>query len=161
MNNIKKGIGYLILFAPFIFICHFLEESNGFVSWFNLHVGRGINSRLFWNVNISALVITIIVVLAEFFEPSSFSGTMVIFWFSFLMFANAIFHIAGSVLDKAYMPGLITAIILYIPFYFMMIVKIIKARRINISLVIGIAILGALPMLIHGYKILFLGDRLF
>ena len=161
MSNTKNGIGYIILLAPFIFICHFLEEAPGFVSWFNEHVSRGINSRLFWNVNISALAITIIVVLIELISPSVVSASLVILWLSFLMLANAIFHITGSMLDKAYMPGLITAIILYIPFYFLIIRNIIRRHRMKLPVLVSIAFLGALPMLIHGYMILFLGSRLF
>ena len=161
MRNTKSGLRYLILLAPLIFICHFLEEAPGFVSWFNQHVSRGINSRLFWTVNISALVITLFVVFAELITPSVFSASMIILWFSFLMLANAIFHIAGAVVDKTYMPGLVTAIILYIPYYFLIAKNILISHRMKISWVVGIALLGALPMLIHGYKILFLADRLF
>jgi Protein of unknown function with HXXEE motif len=161
MRNAKKGIGYIILLAPLIFICHFSEEAPGFVSWFNQHVSRGINFRLFRDVNISALIITLFVSLMELIAPSPGSASLVILWLSFLMFANAIFHISGSIVDKAYMPGLITAVILYIPFYFFIAIKIVKGKRMKIPLIAGIALLGALPMLIHGYMILFLGDRLF
>jgi hypothetical protein len=161
MSNRKKGIGYVILLAPFIFICHFLEEAPGFVTWFNEHVSKGINSRLFWDVNLSALVITIIVVLIELISASVISASLVILWLSFLMLANAIFHITGSMLDKAYMPGLITAIVLYIPFYFLIIRNIIVRGIVKIPVLVSIAFLGAVPMLIHGYMILFLGSRLF
>ena len=97
----------------------------------------------------------------ESISPSAISDSMVILWFSFLMLANAIFHIAGSLKDGAYTPGLVTAIILYIPFYFLIIRLIINKHRIKIHLAFTIACLGALPMLIHGYMIVFLGDRLF
>lgn len=122
---------------------------------------KGINYRLFWDVNITALVITVVVSLMEFISPSAVSDSMITLWFSFLMLANAIFHVTGSLRDRAYMPGLVTAIILYIPFYFLMISLIIKKQRIRVPLVIAFACLGALPMLIHGYKIVFPGDRLF
>jgi hypothetical protein len=161
MNKVKKGVGYFILLAPVIFICHFSEEAPGFVLWFNQHMHRGINYRLFWDVNITALIITVIVTLMEFLTPSAVSDSMVILWFSFLMLANAIFHIAGSLEDRAYMPGLVTAVILYIPYYFLIIRLIINKHRIRIPVIVVIACLGALPMLIHGYMIVFLGDRLF
>jgi hypothetical protein len=94
MSTAKKSMGYIILLAPFIFICHFSEEAPGFVLWFNQHVGRGINSRLFWDVNITALIIAIFVSLMYFLAPSAISVTLVILWLSFLMMANAVFHIA-------------------------------------------------------------------
>lgn len=77
------------------------------------------------------------------------------------MFANAIFHVTGAIIDNTYMPGLVTAVILYIPFYFLVVARIIKSRRIKIFPAMIIAVAGAVPMLIHGYMILFLRDRLF
>jgi hypothetical protein len=96
VNVTKKGIGVIIALAPVIFTFHFLEESPGFVSWFNAHVSRGITSGLFWNVNISTLVITLVVVVIELVEPSFISASLIVLWFSFLMLANAIFHITGE-----------------------------------------------------------------
>jgi hypothetical protein len=64
------------------------------------------------------------------------------------------FILQGSILDKGYMPGPTTAIILYIPFYLIVIRTIVKDRRINISHIIAAAFLGAAPMLIHGYMII-------
>ena len=161
MDFTKKGVRYIILLAPLIFICHFLEEAHGFVAWFNLHVSRDISSRLFWSVNVSALAITLFVILIELTAPSRFSVLLTVLWLSFLMLANAVFHIAGGIMDKGYVPGLITAIILYIPYYSLIIVKTVKTGRVGKYLITGSAVLGALPMLVHGYKILFLGGRLF
>src|SRR5688572_4407678 len=95
----------LLLLAPVIFVCHFLEESPGFVQWFNAHVARGITSGLFWRVNLSALAITLIVVSIEWFSRSAFSLTLALVWLSFLMLANAIFHMAGGLVDRQYVPG--------------------------------------------------------
>src|SRR5262245_32302779 len=105
MEASKKSLGSLIALAPVIFTCHFLEESPGFVAWFNAHVKNGITTGLFWNVNISALVVTLIVMSIELIAPSFFSTSLIVLWFSFLMFANAIFHIAGAIVDQRYMPG--------------------------------------------------------
>jgi hypothetical protein len=60
------------------------------------------------------------------------------------MLANALFHITGSLKDGVYIPGLVTAVILYIPFYFLNIRMIVKKQRSRIALVIAIACLGAL-----------------
>ena len=149
------------LLAPFIFVCHFLEESPGFVEWFNSHVGRGITSGLFWQVNISALVITLIVVGFEWFSRSAFSLTLAIVWLSFLMLANAIFHVVGGLVDGQYGPGLATAILLYLPYYPWAFIKAVNSKRVKITGLVVAAVLGSLPMLIHGYPILFRGSRLF
>ena len=161
MKGYKNGLGLLIILAPFIFTAHFLEESPRFVAWFNAHVHNGITSRLFWNVNISALVITLVVMVIELVEPSFFSAALIVFWFSFLMLANTIFHITGALVDRAYMPGLVTAIILYLPFYFLVVLRLLRKRRLNLRMIIVVAILGSTLMLVHGYLIVFRGSRLF
>jgi hypothetical protein len=151
----------LLLLAPVIFVCHFLEESPGFVQWFNEHVARGITSGLFWRVNLSALVITLIVVGINWFSRSAFSLTLAIVWLSFLMLANAIFHIVGGLVDRRYVPGLATAILLYLPYYGWFFIRVVKSQRVEMIVLIVGAVLGSLPMLIHGYLIIFRGSRLF
>ncbi len=150
-----------LLLAPFVFVSHFLEESPRFVEWFNTHVARGITSGLFWRVNISALVITIVVVGIEWLSRSASSLSLAIVWLSFLMFANAIFHIVGGVVDKQYVPGLATAILLYIPYYSWFFMEAVKSKRVKVIGLVVATVLGSLPMLMHGYLILFRGSRLF
>jgi hypothetical protein len=157
MNYLSRSL----LLAPFIFIVHFLEESPGFVQWFNGHVARGITSGLFWRVNISALVITLMVVGIEWFSRSAISLTLALAWLSCLMLANALFHIVGGVVDKQYVPGLATAILLYIPYYCWLFIKAVKSKRVKVLGLTAAAVLGSLPMLAHGYLILFRGSRLF
>jgi hypothetical protein len=157
INNASRWL----LLAPLIFVCHFLEESPGFVSWFNFHVARGITSGLFWQVNISALVITLIVVGINWFAQSAISLILAITWLSLLMLANAIFHITGGLVDGQYVPGLATAILLYLPYYSWFFMRVVKSRRVKFPLLAVGAVLGSLPMLIHGYLIIFRGSRLF
>ena len=150
-----------LLLAPFVFVLHFLEESPRFVEWFNAHVARGITSGLFWRVNIAALIITMVVVGIEWSSRSAFSLSLAIGWLGFLMLANAILHIVGGVVDKQYVPGLATAILLYIPYYCWLFMKAMKSKRVKVIGLVVAAVLGSLPMLMHGYLILFQGSRLF
>ena len=112
-------------------------------------------------MNISALVITLVVVGIEWFSRSGFSLTLVIAWLGFLMLANAIVHIAGGLFDRQYVPGLVTAVLLYIPYYLWLLVKAVKSERVNSSVLFVAAVLGSIPMLIHGYLIVVRGSRLF
>jgi len=160
-NADKKGLGLLIILSPIIFTGHFLEESPRFVAWFNAHVQNGITSRLFWNVNISALVITIVVMSIELIEPSIFSACFVVLWLSFLMLTNAMFHITGTIVDQQYMPGLVTAVILYLPYYCFIVARLLKKNRLTVGTAIVLAMLGSVLMLVHGYLIIFRGSRLF
>ena len=82
-------------------------------------------------------------------------------WLGFLMLANALFHIAGSLVDGRYVPGLLTAILLYLPYYLWLSVMAVKSRRVKFTAASACALLGALPMFAHGYLILFRGSRLF
>jgi hypothetical protein len=124
-------------------------------------VPRGITESLFWQVNLTALVITIAVVALEWVNPSPFSAVALVAWFSFLMLANALLHIVGALNDRVYVPGLITAVMLYLPFGVRLLWRIVQSRRLHAITVATAAVLGALPMLAHGYLIIFRGSRLF
>ena len=156
-----KEVSRALLLAPLIFIVHFLEESPGFVDWFNSHVARGITPALFWNVNLTALFITLMVVGFEWFSRTPLSLGVALAWLGFLMFANALVHVAGSLVDGRYVPGLVTAVLLYLPFYVWLFVRSLKSRRVTAAALLTAAVPCSLPMLIHGYLILFRGDRLF
>ena len=80
---------------------------------------------------------------------------------SFLMLANALFHVIAAIVDRAYVPGLVTAVVLYVPLYIWVLLNLLRAKRLTAGLALGGAILGALPMAIHGYLIVFRGSRLF
>ncbi|HVG32252.1 MAG TPA: HXXEE domain-containing protein [Pyrinomonadaceae bacterium] len=157
----KNKAARLLLFAPVIFVAHFLEESPGFVEWFNGHVARGITPGLFWRVNIAALAITLIVVAFEWFAPSAFSLILAVGWLGFLMLANAFFHIAGGLVDQRYVPGLATAVLLYLPYYSWFFIMVMKTRRVKVSVLVVAVLLASLPMLLHGYLIIFRSSRLF
>lgn len=156
-----EGAGTVLLLAPVIFVCHFLEEGPGFVEWFNAHVARGITEPLFWQVNLTGLAITVAVVALEWVSPSPFSAVALVAWFSFLMLANAALHVVGALYDRAYVPGLVTAVVLYLPFGVWLLRRIVQSRRLHGITVATAAVLGALPMLVHGYLIIFRGSRLF
>lgn len=150
-----------ILLAPIIFVCHFLEEAPGFVPWFNAHVARGITSGMFWRVNLTALVITLIVMAVEWSSHSGASQVLVMMWFGLLMFTNAVFHITGAILDRRYMPGLLTAVVLYLPYFCWLFARGVRQKRLSVAASVAATVIGGLPMAAHGYLILFRGSRLF
>lgn len=156
-DRLERGL----LLAPVIFVVHFLEESSTFVEWFNGHVSRGITDDLFWTVNLTALVITILLVVGCWLFRSELSTLVIVAWLSFLILANGIFHVVGAVVDRGYVPGLLTAIALYLPYSAWVVRQVIQSQRLAPSVVAVAASLGGLPMAVHGYRILFLGSRLF
>jgi hypothetical protein len=154
-------LGYGLLLAPIVFVAHFVEESSGFVPWFNGHVTRGITPDLFWAVNLTALLITVLVVGACWAGSSAATVLLVVAWLSFLMLTNALFHIAGAIVDHGYVPGLVTAIVLYLPYCAWVARQVVRLRVVAPGPLAAAAVLGAIPMAVHGYRILFLGTRLF
>src|SRR6266545_7336043 len=145
-----------LLFAPLVFVAHFLEESPGFVPWFNAHVTRGITADLFWTVNATALLITVLASVGYWATRSPAAAVLVVAWLSFLMLTNAIFHIAAAIVDRGYVPGLATAVLLYLPYCGWVASHVVRSRRVAPGVLAAAAVLGAIPMAVHGYRILFL-----
>ena len=150
-----------LLLAPVVFVAHVLEESPGFVPWFNAHVTRGITADLFWTVNATALLITVLATAAARTARSMAAIVLVVAWLSFLMLTNAAFHVTGAVVDGGYVPGLVTAVLLYVPYCAWVARALVGSRAVSPGLLAATAIVGAIPMAVHGYRILFLGTRLF
>jgi len=161
IDEASSPVSRAIFLAPLFLICHVLEEAPSFVQWVNAHIEPDITTETFLAVNLTGLIITLVIVGMIKMSPSVSSHILAIAWLSFLMPANALIHIAGSVIDRSYAPGVVTAIVFYIPYYFYLLMKIKRSRKVDLSRMIGAAVAGATPMLIHGYRILFLGSRLF
>ena len=149
------------MLAPLVFVAHVLEESPGFVPWVNAHVTRGITADVFWTVNATALLITVLAALAVRAAGSAGAVLLVVAWLSFLMLTNAAFHVTGAVVDGGYVPGLATAVLLYLPYCGWVAREVVHSGRVAPGLLAAAAVLGAIPMAVHGYRILFLGTRLF
>src|SRR5687768_2450383 len=139
-----------LLFAPLVFVAHFLEESPGFVPWFNAHVTRGITADLFWTVNATALLITILVTVAFRRIGTTPAAMLVAAWLGFLMLTNAVFHVTGAIVDRGYVPGLATAILLYVPYCSWVAWQLVRDRRVAPALLVAAAVLGGIPMAVHG-----------
>lgn len=151
----------LALASPFVFIIHVLEEAPGFVAWFNSLVPRGITQGLFLTVNAVALTITVFVALLVAAAPSAESGLVLAAWVGFLMLANGLLHLIGTLAHARYCPGVVTGTVLYLPFSILLLRGIVRDLHLRPLPVFGTAALGAVPMLAHGYLIVFRASRLF
>ena len=151
----------LVLIAPIVFIVHVVEEAPGFVAWFNGLVPRGITQNLFLTVNAVALIITALIALLVAASPDTATGLILGAWIGFLMLANGLFHLVATIAHGRYCPGVITGIGLYFPYGVVLLRRIVRELDLRPLLVAGAAALGAVPMLVHGYLIVFRGSRLF
>ncbi len=159
MRNVS--LRSLLLSAPVVFAVHVMEEAPGFVTWVNGHIDRDITQSSFWTVNFTALLITLAVIFFEWVSASKPSAIAVLAWLGVLMVGNAVLHIGAAVVDRAYVPGVVTAILLYLPFSGLVVARLIRSRRVSPSAAAIAIVVGATPMLAHGYMILFRGTRLF
>jgi hypothetical protein len=150
----------LALAAPVVFVLHVVEEAPGFVAWFNSLVPRGITQDLFLTVNAVAFAITVLIVLLFAASPDPVSGLMLAAWIGFLMIANGVLHLVGTVAHARYSPGVVTGTLLYLPYGGLLLRRIVRDLEVHPAAVSGMAALGAVPMLAHGYLIVFRASRL-
>jgi len=149
-----------IWLAPVLFLLHVAEEAPGFVAWFNDLVAQGINPQLFAWANVVGFLITLSVAALLATSRDSVAALVAIAWLGFLMLGNSILHITATLVVGRYAPGVITSVLLYLPFFLWFWVRSIDRFGLRIATAVTVAMAGALPMLIHGYFIIFLGRRL-
>ncbi len=137
-----------------------MEEAPGFVTWVNGHIDRDITQSSFWTVNFTALLITLAVIFFEWVSASKPSAIAVLAWLGVLMVGNAVLHIGAAVVDRAY-AGSRHRDPAVPPFSGLVVARLIRSRRVSPSAAAIAIVVGATPMLAHGYMILFRGTRLF
>ncbi len=151
----------LAIALPLVFAVHVAEEGPGFVAWFNAHVEPDITARTFWGVNATAFVITLIVAVLVAAARERALVLVASVWVGFLMLANAVFHVVAAIVDGAYAPGVVTAVLLYLPMSGLWITAAAREVALPVAAVAAVAVLGGIPMYLHGYKIVFEGSRFF
>lgn len=151
----------LVLLAPIIFVLHVAEETaGGFVGWFNSLVQPSINVGLFLTVNAICFAITLLLALGAARSRSSEMLSLIVGWLVFLMFANGLFHIIGTLRFSRYSPGTLTAIGLYLPYTVVLTAMTVGSGKLRLVPFLAILALAGIPGTIHFYRILFEGGRL-
>jgi ABC-type uncharacterized transport system permease subunit len=100
------------LFVP-AYIVHLAEEwSAGFPSWVRNVVGRPLPEAAFLIINGVALVVMVAAIRAATrAERHGWTAIAI----ATVMLVNAALHAAGTVLTGTYSPGLISAVVVYVP----------------------------------------------
>ena len=155
------GIRILAIALPIVFAIHVAEEAPRFVAWFNSLVTPGITQRLFLSVNATALLITL--AIASLATTSRDTGVCIVAvaWVGFLMLANGVLHLVGTLVHLRYSPGVITGSLLYLPLSILFMKAVVRECAIPWRTVLLAALVGGVPMYIHGYLIVFRGSRFF
>lgn len=157
----RTRILWTALLAPVVLLVHVAEEAPGFVAWFNSVVARGISQPLFLTVNATAFVITVALSLAFAATQARAVALLAMAWLGFLMLANAIFHLVATAALGRYCPGVVTAAMLYLPYVAWFFWVAVRHLRVPVLQALVAAFVGSVPMAVHGYLIVFRGDRLF
>ena len=150
----------VILLAPVLLLLHVAEEAPGFVTWFNNLVADGITFQLFAWVNGAGFLITLFVAMLLAGSREKVAALLAIAWLGFLMLGNSMLHITATLALGRYAPGVITSVLLYLPFFLWFFARSLDHFRLRCTTAMAVAAVGALPMLIHGYFIVFEGRRL-
>jgi hypothetical protein len=77
------------------------------------------------------------------------------------MLANGLFHFVATVAHRSYCPRVITGVFLYVPLSLLFMRAVAREAKVPVLAVALVALTGALPMVFHGYLVVFRGSRLF
>ena len=109
--------------------------------WYNSVVAVPLPESGFVTANLQPLEITVVLAVAAAWIRRKEPAFLLLLWLSYFMFGNAIFHVTAIVALHRYCPGLITALALYLPYYFWYT----RYLRTNLSMhAVTIAIVSAL-----------------
>lgn len=161
MRNTRITLRRLAIALPIIYLAHFAESAPGFNQWFNAHVEPDASLRLYLVANGVALVVTTVIAVLLAVARDRISAVIALAWTGHVMLAQAVFYIAAVLADRAYAPGLFTALLLFLPASIALIRAAAAERRMSPAVATSIALLGGIPMYIHGWLVLFGGTRLF
>ena len=107
-----RDSGLLWSFVP-AYAIHVAEEwFAGFPSWVQQITGNSMPSDAFGIINAIAMVLLIIAIRAA--TRSERSGWLVV-TIATIVLVNTASHAAGAILSRSYAPGLIGAVVLYVP----------------------------------------------
>ena len=123
-QNLPAEFGVALVFLmPITFGTHVCEEfifPGGGSDWFKAYHPEYVEAfteSYYFKINAIPLVLSFLVSLGAFNYAGGFSFWGVRAWLAFLSMLgfNVIFHIHGEIKTKQHSPGIVTAILLYVP----------------------------------------------
>lgn len=104
--------------CPVAYGLHILDEYPRLVGWVQRHINPQFTAAHYRRVHLTGLVTLIIAPLAHRHYPSP---QLTLALFTWLLtpgfFCNVFFHAGASFRYRSYSPGLMTAMVIYLPFY--------------------------------------------
>lgn len=106
----------LIWLMPAAFAPHIVEEyGTGFPTWVEQTLGGNMTGGAFLLNNAVFMLILLGLTAWAWWRPSPASAFALLSWSSGNLFWNFVFHLVTTALYGRYSPGLVTAVLLYVP----------------------------------------------
>jgi len=110
-------------------------------------------------LNVFGLLVTAALALAAIRRPTTATALGLIAWLSFAMLANGIAHLVAAIAERGYVPGMVTAGVLYLLYYGLATAALRRDRRVRPGPALLAPAAGALPMIVQAFGILAAGRR--
>jgi len=112
------------LFPP-AFMLHVVEEWPQFTCWAQTHTSEQFTRRDYNAIHVAGIFASILGATLVWLFPNP---AVVLLFFTFLfapsVFFNALFHAGASLLTRTYCPGVVTAILIYLPLFILLIERV-------------------------------------
>lgn len=151
---------YLLALAPLVVLAHIAEEAPGFLDWFNQHVEPDLGADTFVAINVTGVLITAFLAVPSVHSRSRALALGLVAWLGFVMLANGGLHLTASLVFREYVPGTVTAGVLYMPYFVAATITICRNLGIRFPVAMGAAAIGSVPMIVQGVGVLAFGRRI-
>ncbi|MFX0071940.1 MAG: HXXEE domain-containing protein, partial [Candidatus Hermodarchaeota archaeon] len=106
-----------IWLAPIAYLVHLIEEASfGFYKWSNKYFNDNLTFGQWLLFNCILMGIYFLLIIIYNIWPNQATGLIVLTAFLTVQFHNAIFHLFWTIYLGVYSPGVISGLLLYIPF---------------------------------------------
>lgn len=150
----------VLLLAPVMVLAHVAEETPGLVAWLNRHADPDLTMSGFYALNAFGVLLTAALAVPSVRSRSRELGLGLLAWLGFVMLANGLLHLLASLAFGEYVPGSVTAGLLYLPYFVVATATIRHHFEISLRAAVLTITIGAVPMLVQGFGILVLGRRI-
>lgn len=101
--------------APLAYCVHIAEEAPQFAQWVSAHFAPRFTMLRFALNNAFAMVVLVSLTALVSRAPTRTTAFLFFVWVYFQILWNALFHAGSTAWFGAYSPGLMTAVVLYVP----------------------------------------------
>lgn len=141
----RPGTFYrLIWLLPASFAAHIAEEwLGGFAGWVTHVVGGAMSDQAFIEDNAFFMAVMLTLTMFGTFSRTRWTAFVLISWASGNLFWDALFHVFATVWWARYSPGLVTAVLFYLPISFVVGRSVLKDGVLTRTDLIGASATGA------------------